>query len=148
MSVKRRFNLEPVSHPSHQALGQPDQDSRPALRAPVDLVLDRQRTEVAGFRRGPGVAGLLDRIVVERRDLVGVHAVGREPGRDMHIAESLDVGEHLVGSGPGHRAGGLEGVADQNDAGLAIMGADIEIGGPDLDIAAHVERADDPVQPG
>ena len=38
----------------------------------------------------------------------------------MDVAEPLDVGEHLVGAGSGDRAGGLEGVADQNDAGLAM----------------------------
>ena len=39
----------------------------------------------------------------------------------MDVAEPLDVGEDLVGAGAGDRAGGLEGVADQDDAGLAMV---------------------------
>ena len=38
----------------------------------------------------------------------------------MDVAEPLDVGEHLVGAGAGDGAGGLEGVADQHDAGLEM----------------------------
>ena len=36
----------------------------------------------------------------------------------MDIAEPFDVGEHLVGPGTGDRAGGLKGVADQDDSGF------------------------------
>ena len=56
--------------------------------------------------------------------------------RDVDVAEPFDVGEHLVGAGPGGGAGGREGIADQYDAGLPIAGGDIEIGGPDLDSPA------------
>ena len=55
----------------------------------------------------------------------------------MDVAELLDVGEHLVGAGAGDRAGGRKGVADQDDAGLAIARRDVEIGRPDLDVAGN-----------
>ena len=66
----------------------------------------------------------------------------------MDVAEPFDVREHLVGAGPGHRTGGLKGVADQHHAGLAITRADIEIGRPDLDVARDLEFAGDPAKPG
>ena len=53
----------------------------------------------------------------------------------MDVAELGDVGEHLVGAGTGNRAGVRKGVADQDDAGLAIAGGDVEIGRPDLDVS-------------
>ena len=40
----------------------------------------------------------------------------------MDVAELGYVGEHLVGAGAGNRAGGRKGVADQNDAALAMAG--------------------------
>jgi len=40
----------------------------------------------------------------------------------MDVAEPGDVGEHLVGTGAGHRAGVRKGIADQNDARLAMAG--------------------------
>jgi len=46
----------------------------------------------------------------------------------MDVAELRDVGEHLVGPGAGDRAGDRKRIADQDDAGPAIIGADIEIG--------------------
>src|SRR4029450_13531421 len=102
---------------------------------PVQPLLDRDLAEADGLCHRPGVASLLDRIVVKGSDLVSVHALGRKPGGDMDVAELGDVGEHLVGAGTGNRAGGRKGVADQNEAGLAIAGGDINIGGPDLDVA-------------
>ena len=65
----------------------------------------------------------------------------------MDVAEPLDVGEDLVGAGPADGAGGLEGVADQHDAGAAIAGVGIEIDGADLDVAGNGERAGDALQP-
>jgi len=96
---------------------------------------------------GPGVAGRLQRVVVERRDLVGTHAVSGEPGRDVDAAKLDHVGEHLVGPGAADRARGGEGVTDQHDAGLPIAGADIEIGWPDLDVAFDRKVAGDPGEP-
>lgn len=78
---------------------------------------------------------MLDRIVVERRDLVLAHALGGEPGRNMRVAEPLDIGEDLVGAGPAHRAGGLKGISDQDQAGAAIAFVDIEVGGPNFHLA-------------
>ena len=40
----------------------------------------------------------------------------------MDVAELGDVGEHLVGAGTGNGAGVRKGVADQDDAGLALAG--------------------------
>ena len=40
----------------------------------------------------------------------------------MEVAELGYVGEHLVGAGAGNRTGVRKGVANQNDAGLAIAG--------------------------
>ena len=61
----------------------------------------------------------------------------------MDIAEPLDVGEDLVGTGPGDGAGGLEGVADQNNAGAAMTRVDVKIGWPDFDLAGYCELASD-----
>ena len=55
----------------------------------------------------------------------------------MDVAELGDVGEHLVGAGAGNRAGRRKGVADQDDAGLAIAGGDVDVGRPDLDVAGN-----------
>ena len=149
ISARSGSGVRPGRSRSRRNRPSPNQrdETRPALRLPVDAVVDRQRAEVVGLRGRPGVAGGLDRIVVERRDLGLVHAVGREPGRNMDVAEPLDVGEHLVGAGSGDRAGGLEGVADQHDTGLAMARADIEIGRPDLDVAGNRELAGEPAKP-
>ena len=53
----------------------------------------------------------------------------------MYVAQSLNVGEHLVGAGARRRAGRCEGIADQHDAALAVSVADVEIDRPDFDIA-------------
>src|SRR3954463_13863533 len=122
MSPAARACTGRVSHPPQGAFAEPRQEARPALRMPVQSVLDRDLAEAYGFRHRPGVASLLDRIVVEGSDLVRVHALGRKPGGDMDVAELGDVGEHLVGAGAGNRAGVRKGVADQDDAGLAMTG--------------------------
>ena len=70
------------------------------------------------------LAGRLLRIVVEFRDFLGVHALGREPLRNVVIPQPLDVGEHLGGTGSRSRAGGREGIADQDDFRLNMAFSD------------------------
>ena len=65
----------------------------------------------------------------------------------MDVAQPFDVGEYLVGPGPRDRTTRLEGVADQNHAGLAMSGTDIEVGGPDPDLAGNLEIAGDAAKP-
>ena len=60
----------------------------------------------------------------------------------MYVAQPLDVGEDLIGAGAADGAGGLEGVADQHDAGLEVAGVEIEIAGADFHLA---EIANSPV---
>ena len=69
----------------------------------------------------------LNGIVVEGGDLFLPHAVAREPARDMHVAQSLDVGQHLVEPAPvaGHDV--AKSIADKNDSRLPIAIAFIEI---------------------
>ncbi len=83
------------------------------------------------------------RIFVECRDLFRAHAFGRQPLRNVDVAQSFDVGEHLGGAGSGGRAGGREGVADQHDSRLDMALADAEISRPNPDSAGHPERAHD-----
>jgi hypothetical protein len=45
----------------------------------------------------------------------------------VHVAEALDIGEHLVAARPGGGARGAEGIACEDDPGLAVALADIEI---------------------
>ncbi len=105
-----------------------------APRAPGEPGLRRQRAQMKSLGLRGAVARDLFRVAIERRDLVGAHARARKPGRDMHVAESLDVGEHLVAAGAGGRARGREGIADEHDAGPHTTGADIEIDRPDLHV--------------
>jgi len=58
----------------------------------------------------------------------------------MVVAQTLDVGEHLVAAGARRRAGGRERVAHQHDPGLAMTGADHEIDRPDLHVG-DLDRA-------
>jgi hypothetical protein len=69
------------------------------------------------------VAGSLDGIVIEARDLVRVHAIGRKPVGDVQVAEAFDVREYLAGSGARGRAGGCKSIADKNQAGLLVSAA-------------------------
>ena len=57
------------------------------------------------------------------RVLVGVHAVGRQPVRDVKVAEAFDVRKNLVGAGARGGAGGCKGIADKNQAGLPVTAA-------------------------
>src|SRR3954464_6300503 len=133
--------------PAPEAAAEPDDEPRPALRLPADALVDRHRAIAVRLGGGPFVAGLLDRIVVEGRDLVLGHAIGRKPCRNMDVAEPLDVRENLVGTGAGDGAGGPEGVADEDDAGLLIAGVAVEVGRADLDVACYSKFAHDPLQP-
>jgi len=74
---------------------------RACQSAPVSVESARRKNALSRLN---ALAGDLDRIVVEARDLVGTHAVASQPARDMVIAEQLDVGEHLVAAGAGRRA--------------------------------------------
>src|SRR6266567_2882615 len=139
--------MQSSAEPPQQASPEPRKKARPALHLPAQAVVDRNRPEAEGLRARPFVAGLLHRIVVELHDLFLSHAVGRQPGRNMDIAEPLDVGEHLVGTGPGDGAGGCKGVAGQNDAGAAMTGVDVKIGWPDFNLTRYRELACDPREP-
>ena len=88
------------------------------LHLKTQAAVDRNRPP----SRRPFVAGRLDGIVIEGRVLVLGHAVGRRLGRNMRVAQPLDVGEDLVGAGAADRAGDLEGLAGQHVAGLELAG--------------------------
>jgi len=121
---------------------------RAQLRRPVGARPGRNRAEVERLRRGPFVAGPLDRIGVERGDLGCIHPVRGQPSRDVDVAEPLDVGEDLVAAGAGDRAGGREGIAHQHEARLAACVVLIEIDRADLQLAGNIERTGDALEPG
>src|SRR4051794_18224872 len=108
-----------LDRPRH-ALSEPHEKPRPAPGAPRQAVVNRQRAEMIGFCKTSRLAFQLVRIAVEAGNLVRAHAVGRQPLRDMDVAQALDVGEHLCGAGSCRRAGGREGIADQHDSRLKV----------------------------
>ena len=124
------------------AFTDPRHETRPALRPPVEAVVDRQRAKMVGLGEASRLAGLLLRIVVELRDLCRGHAVGRKPLRNVDIAQPFDVGEHL-GAGPGDRKQLVSKKASpiRTMPGWRWTGADIQSAGRILMSPAHLEVA-------
>ena len=79
-SLRLRFRADSLRSRRNVPSTEPRHEARPALRVPIRPVVDRDLAEAEGLRRRPGVAGLLDRILVEGGDLGLVHAFGGEPG--------------------------------------------------------------------
>ena len=67
-------------HLAKQGPTKPGKKARLALRSRVDTFLDRQRTKI-GLGERLCVAGLLDWVGVEGRDLFGIHAFATVMGR-------------------------------------------------------------------
>ena len=47
------------------------------------------------------VARPFDRIIIKGRDFLLTHPGSFEPARNVHVAESLDIGENFSGAGSG-----------------------------------------------
>src|SRR5581483_6627342 len=129
-----------------QAATGPCEEARPARHRPMETRIDRDGAEGIRLLHRPLIAGALDGIVIEGRDLALVHALGCEPCGDVDVAESFDVGEDLVGAGAADGACGLAGIANQHDAGAAVAGVGAEIDGANPDVAGYGERSGDALQ--
>src|SRR5436190_24009520 len=116
---------EPFAHVPERADAELTDESGPAARAPAQPGFHRQRANVTGLGCGVRIVVPLGAIIIEGRDFLLTHALGGEPARNMNVAEALHVREHLADAGPRRRAGGREGVADQNDPGLPIARGDV-----------------------
>ncbi len=111
---------QPFAGVADDGLAEPAEKPRPAQRGPVEPAFDRDRAQCIGLGCRIDVAGGLDGIVVKRGDLRLTHARRGEPGRNVDIAQALDIREDFVGAGSAAGAGRGEGVADQHDARLAM----------------------------
>ena len=97
----------------------------PALGGPIQAGVDRERAQPICLLGAEDVVGLFDRIVVIGLDFFHAHARRREPVWNVAIAEALNVHDDPAGSGSGGRARRGEGIADRDDARLAVAaGAD------------------------
>src|SRR5947209_8086459 len=103
--------------------------------APGKGSLGRERAQKKRLVGGELVGRELDLVVVKGGNLFRAHPRGAEPTRNMDIAEPLHVGEHLVAAGPSGGTGGGERVADEDDPGLPVSLADVEIDRTDFDVA-------------
>src|SRR5690349_8674523 len=74
-----------------EASSQRHAEAGPALRQPIRPAADRHRFELPGLAHRPGITGLLERIVIEGRDLGLAHAGAGKPLRDMDVASSTSV---------------------------------------------------------
>ena len=134
------FDRRAVRCLPHSALEPLQQKFGPAFRGSQRTAVDRERFQVVGLFDGPRVIGALDRIIVERRDLRGVHARRCEPLRDVNIAEPFNIHQRLASAGAGRGARGCKRISDQHDPRLTIAFADVKIDRPDFDKAIDFER--------